>query len=194
MLTRRTQPWLLATFGATLSLTLLGWTTQRRSHAINPEPPALHSAYYITTQGMRILAPGNWTWREHASGSADPRATVRSITVDPGEAGHLKLVRYTTDQTAQACLEAAIAKHLEGSEELARAPYTDWGSVEGVGAVVRFRTPDDVTHRLRVVIDQDERGNVIEVHLLATDDASGVLDRGFQFIERTLEVTPLEGG
>ncbi|MEQ8770119.1 MAG: hypothetical protein RIB60_06380 [Phycisphaerales bacterium] len=159
-----------------------------------PREPTLHEAYYVTSGRLRILVPGNWSWRETAAGNADPRATVRSITIDPGGHGLLRLAQYTTDEPAEDRLDAAITRYLEGNEELARAPYGRWGAVEGVGAVVRFEAPDGTTHRLRVVVDRDDDGRVVEAHLLATDDASGTLDKGFMFIERTLEITDPAGG
>ncbi len=151
-------------------------------------PADLANGYYVTSGSYRVLIPGNWTWEESASGGSSPGESVRRLDVYPHAAGVLRLMEYQWGGTAEEAVEETIEFRVGSGEELTRAPFGAWGPLAGAGAVVRYRLEDGKSYKLSVVVQEIGEGRFREAHFIAGDGSSEVVDPGYTFIERTLEV------
>ena len=146
------------------------------------------NGYYVSSGAFRVLVPGNWSWVESAEGSADPADLVRRLDIYPHADGVLRLMEYAWGGTAEEAVQSTIDFRVGEGEELARAPLKSWGPFEGEGVVIRYRAANGTDYRMRVVIKEIGEGIFREVQLIAADGASEVIDPGYMFIEKTLEV------
>ncbi len=150
--------------------------------------PDVANGYYVSSGAFKALLPGNWTWEESAEGSADPADLVRRLDIYPHADGVLRLMEFSWDGTAEEAVESTIEYRLGAGEELARAPLKSWGPFEGEGVVIRYRAAHGTEYRMRVVVEEVGEGVFREVQLISADGAAEVIDPGYMFIEKTLEI------
>jgi hypothetical protein len=136
-------------------------------------------------EDFTLQYPGNWRLNADAASNRSPD---RLFSLDSPGSSFVMFARYDVLTDPVENLRIQMEKFVPAQmTDFTHEPLTRWGAYEGVGDVLKGRTPDGAAARLRIFSHSDPEQSFVAVEMVFDEDAVDV-EPGVKLIEATFRL------